>query len=89
MPEPYKIWLLKKAANVDNQLFSAWTTVETIISRSLLDTASTYVEYMEHLVSHAEKSDESKDLLVTNQGADNDLFIETKKTVYHHHCVQH
>ena len=60
MPPSQKISLLKKVANADNQLLQAWTAVETIISHgSALCTVTTYEKYLEYLVSHSEKLEES------------------------------
>lgn len=59
MPKLHKIRLLKKAIKADTQLISRWTAVETSISKRSLGTALPYVEYMEYLVSHAEKLEES------------------------------
>lgn len=59
MPESHKTGLLKKAVNANMPLLLAWTAVETVISTNKPGTTTTYVEYMDHLVSHPEKLDES------------------------------
>ena len=60
MPSSQKIDLLKKAANTDDQLLQAWTAVETIVLHcSAPGTATTYEKYLEHLVLHSEKQEES------------------------------
>lgn len=55
-----KMGLLKKAANLDNQLLFKWTAVETTFFKDLTcGIATAYEDYMEYLAYHTEKLEES------------------------------
>ena len=50
----------KSCANADDQLLQAWTPVGTMFSYvSAPGTATTYKKYLEYLVLHSEKLEES------------------------------
>ena len=60
IPAYQKIGLFKKAVNADDQLLQAWTAMKTIISHgSASGTVTIYGKYLEYLISHSEKLEES------------------------------
>ena len=59
MPTSQKISLLKKAANIDVKLLLAWTAVKTIISSTNRNKTTSYQEYLDYLVAHSKKLEES------------------------------
>ena len=54
-----KIGLLKKAMNTDIQFLQAWAAVETVIYNIKSNTTTSYEEYLDYLVAHSEKLEES------------------------------